>query len=173
MPGLGGGPKPVIGRGLPKVAAGGSVDVEPPAGLEGLAAEMWRVVAAANSELPAARSVSLALLCSQLAELSRLRSYSNSVEDLNMTSDGLKQLAATLDAGDVDPELRATVSEQRRILVAIRDSAIKRQSAEQVLVLSIAKLEEDLGIASVILEDETKVNLAIMISEGTYRGKKD
>ena len=168
---LGAGPKPTVGRGLPSVAGSLSVAAEPPDGLEAAAGAFWRAVVAANPELPAARSVSLALLCSQMAELSRLRSSSNSVEDMNMVSDMLKGLAARFDGFEMEKEERLNVAEQRLILVAIRDSAIKRQQAEQNLVLSITRLEEELGIASVKLEDEAKVALAVIIGEGSYSGR--
>ena len=164
-----GGPKPIVGRGLPSVAGQATVSQEPPEGLEGLAGELWREVVKANPDLSAARTVSLALLCSQMAELSRLRSDSNSVDDMNMANAGLKALAGSFGGYEVDPETRANVAEQRRILVAIRDTGIKRQAAEQSLVLSITRLEEELGLASVKLEDEAKVNLAVIIEQGSYR----
>ena len=168
MSSMGRGRKTALDRGLPSTV-NKTVSSKPPEELEPLAARLWEWIVEANTELPAARSVTLALLCTQLAELSRLRASSNAVEDLNMTSDKLKQLSVTLEAVGGDPEARAAVSEQRRILVAIRDSAIKRQAAEQNLVLSITKLEEELGIADVKLEDKSKVNLAVLIEQGSYR----
>ena len=169
MASMGRGRKAEHGRGLPTAQTNSTIPSEPPAGLEGLAGELWLAVVSTNPDIPAARSVSLALLCSQLAELSRLRSDSNSVEDMNWVSAQLKHLTERFDGFEMEKEERLNIAEQRLLLVAIRDSAIKRQSAEQNLVLSITKLEEELGLANVKLEDESKVSLAAIIEQGSYR----
>ena len=169
MSSKGRGRKTEVGRGLPQAGGNRTAGLEPPSGLEGLACVLWCAVVEANPDIPAARSVSLALLCSQLAELSRLRSSSNSIEDMNLVSDRLKLLTERFAGVEMEKEERLNVAEQRLLLVAIRDSAIKRQQAEQNLVLSITRLEEELGLDSVKIEEESKVNLAAIIEQGSYR----
>lgn len=131
------------------------------------------MIVEANTDIPAGRSVSLALLCSQLAELSRLRSTRNSVDVLNKVDDHLDTLVDELANNDMDKEERLQKAELRYTLIARRDSALKRIAAEQHLVTTISKLEEELGIASVKIEATDKLTLAKLVDEGSYMSDTD
>ena len=170
MSGKGRGRKLEAGRGLPSVVSGGAIPSEPPRGLDSLAREFWVLVVSANPDIPRARAVTLGLLCSQLAELSRLRRGDNAVEALNRISGRIEELLDRFVGVELETAERMNITEQRLLLTALRDGALKKISAEQHLVHSIARLEDELGIKSVKVEDVAKVDLAVIIDQGSYLG---
>lgn len=170
MSAKGRGRKTETGRGLPSVHHNSAVPRVPPRELDSLAKEFWLLVVSANPDVPKTRAVTLGLLCSQLAELSRLRRDDNAVDALRTINGRIEDLLDKFVGVELEPDERKNITEQRLLLTTLRDGALKKISAEQHLVHSITKLEDELGIKSVKVEDADKIELADIIDQGSYLG---